>query len=321
MGIFADMMRDMVLYYQTEREIGWEWQSIDSKSCPAPLGGEQTGRNPTDRGKQGSKIHLLVDEKGAPLSLHITGANEHDKWSDQPGLIWTNVPLCKDDEIFLSMGYDYPAKMLKINGDKMAFEEVYTDTVFDNHHHGMIELDGYIYGSNWENNRKGNWLCKNWETGEIAYDTPWNTKGAMVYADGQFNREDLFQEICLQLWRSYPNFRNESKFSTWMYRVALNTAISAIRKTKTELHFEQLHDNDRIETEPSDEKEQVKLLYRAISKLNRIDKALILLWLEEKSYDEIAAIMGTTKGNVSVKLVRIKRKLEELVSETEKQES
>lgn len=111
---------------------------------------------------------------------------EHDKWSDQPGLIWTNVPLCKNDEIFLSMGYDYPAKMLKINGDKMAFEEVYTDTVFDNHHHGMIELDGYIYGSNWENNRKGNWLCKNWETGEIAYDTPWNTKGAMVYADGLF---------------------------------------------------------------------------------------------------------------------------------------
>jgi transposase len=81
MGIFGDVLREMVVYYQQEREIGWQWQSIDSKSCPAPLGGEQTGRNPTDRGKQGSKIHLLVDEKGAPLSLHITGANEHDKWS------------------------------------------------------------------------------------------------------------------------------------------------------------------------------------------------------------------------------------------------
>ncbi|QIA09911.1 sigma-70 family RNA polymerase sigma factor [Draconibacterium halophilum] len=146
-------------------------------------------------------------------------------------------------------------------------------------------------------------------------------KVTMVYTNGPADREDLFQEICLQLWRSYPNFREEAKFSTWMYRVALNTAISDVRKKNKDLHFEQLRDNDRMETEPSDEKEQMKLLYRAISKLNRIDKALILLWLEEKSYDEIAAIMGTTKGNVSVKLVRIKRKLEELVSETEKQES
>jgi putative transposase len=81
LGIFRDVLREMIIYYQQEREIGWQWQSIDSKSCPAPLGGEQTGRNPTDRGKQGSKIHLLVDEKGAPLSLHITGANDHDKWS------------------------------------------------------------------------------------------------------------------------------------------------------------------------------------------------------------------------------------------------
>jgi RNA polymerase sigma-70 factor (ECF subfamily) len=98
-----------------------------------------------------------------------------------------------------------------------------------------------------------------------------------------------------------------------MYRVALNTAISDIRKKKTDIHFEQLHDNDRLETAPSDEKEQVKLLYRAISKLNRIDKALILLWLEEKSYDEIASILGISKTNVSVKLVRIKQKLEEMI--------
>jgi putative transposase len=111
MGIFADMMRAMVLYYQTEREIGWEWQSIDSKSCPAPLGGEETGRNPTDRGKQGSKIHLLVDEHGAPLSLHVTGANEHDKWSaddlivsimvDRPDPEQVKQHLCADK------GYDY----------------------------------------------------------------------------------------------------------------------------------------------------------------------------------------------------------------------
>ena len=142
-----------------------------------------------------------------------------------------------------------------------------------------------------------------------------------VYENGWANREDLFQEICLQLWKSYANFREEAQFSTWMYRVALNTAISNVRKKKNGFSFELLRATDRISEESSDEKDRVNLLYRAISRLNRIDKAIILLWLEEKNYEEIAAIMGTSKTNVSVKLVRIKRKLEELVSETVKQES
>ncbi|MBT3385047.1 MAG: sigma-70 family RNA polymerase sigma factor [Prolixibacteraceae bacterium] len=142
-----------------------------------------------------------------------------------------------------------------------------------------------------------------------------------VYENGWANREDLFQEICLQLWKSYSNFREEAQFSTWMYRVALNTAISNVRKKKNGFSFELLRATDRISEESSDEKDRVNLLYRAISRLNRIDKAIILLWLEEKNYEEIAAIMGTSKTNVSVKLVRIKRKLEELVSETVKQES
>ncbi|MEN8116442.1 MAG: sigma-70 family RNA polymerase sigma factor [Bacteroidota bacterium] len=146
-------------------------------------------------------------------------------------------------------------------------------------------------------------------------------KITMVYENGWVDREDLFQEICLQLWRSYPNFREEAKFSTWMYRVALNTAISNIRKKKNGFSFESLRETDRFPEEQSENTENSKLLYRAISKLNRIDKAIILLWLEEKNYEEIAAIMGTSKNNVSVKLVRIKRKLEELVNETAKQES
>lgn len=139
-------------------------------------------------------------------------------------------------------------------------------------------------------------------------------KITMVYENGHANREDLFQEICLQLWRSYPNFREEAKFSTWMYRVALNTAISNVRKKKNGFSFETLRETDRISDEQSDDVENAKLLYRAISKLNRIDRAIILLWLEEKNYEEIASIMGTSKKNVSVKLVRIKRKLEELVN-------
>ena len=146
-------------------------------------------------------------------------------------------------------------------------------------------------------------------------------KVCMVYANGRANREDLFQEICLQLWKSYPNFRGDAQFTTWMYRVALNTAISNVRKEKKHLPFEPLRDTYGMMEDNAKEKEKVSLLYHAISKLNQIDKALILLWLEEKNYEEIASIMGISKKNVSVKLVRIKRKLEELVLETVSQES
>ena len=111
LDVFETMMREMVLYYQTERGVGWEWQSIDSKSCPAPLGGAETGKNPTDRGKRGSKVHLLVDEQGAPLALHITGANEHDKWSADD-LIFSIVVERPDPEqveqhLCADKGYDY----------------------------------------------------------------------------------------------------------------------------------------------------------------------------------------------------------------------
>lgn len=139
-----------------------------------------------------------------------------------------------------------------------------------------------------------------------------------LYTNTKADRQDLFQEICLQLWKSYASFREEAGFNTWMYRVALNTAINNIRKNKKGLVYEALKDN-YIPQDPADDKEHVKLLYQSISKLNRIDKAIILLWLEEKNYEEIASIMGITKSNISVKLVRIKRKLEELINNRNKQ--
>ncbi len=166
--------------------------------------GDEIWKTPSVGGQRSYASSTLYEYNGEQYVLAVTATNlialdpetgevkmtyqyyDNEKWSDQPGLIWTNVPLYKDNEIFLSMGYDYPAKMLRVNDDASGFEELYTDTIFDNHHHGLIELDGYIYGSNWENNRKGNWLCKKWETGEIVYDETWNTKGALVYADGLF---------------------------------------------------------------------------------------------------------------------------------------
>lgn len=111
-GVFAGLMQAMVAFYQTEREVGWAWQSIDSKMAPAPLGGQDTGRNPTDRGKQGSKIHLLVDQQGAPLSLCVSGANVHDKWLADDLLVSLVVPRPDPQEVEQHLcadrGYDYP---------------------------------------------------------------------------------------------------------------------------------------------------------------------------------------------------------------------
>jgi len=146
-------------------------------------------------------------------------------------------------------------------------------------------------------------------------------KITMVYENTWSNREDLFQEICLQLWKAYPNFREESKFSTWMYRVALNTAISDVRKKKRLFSFESLRESDHVSLQPLEDHENTRRLHTAISELNRIDKAIILLWLEEKNYQEIAAIMGTSKNNISVKLVRIKRKLQGMINPSQDQES
>lgn len=78
-NVFRKLMQKLVTFYGKKRKIKWKWQSLDSKSCASPLGCEGTGHNPTDRGKQGSKLHLLVDKRGAPLAVVITGANRHDK--------------------------------------------------------------------------------------------------------------------------------------------------------------------------------------------------------------------------------------------------
>jgi outer membrane protein assembly factor BamB len=105
------------------------------------------------------------------------------KW-DQPGLIWANTPVVKGPDIFISMGYDYRNVMLSMSEDGKSVTEKWSNMVLDNHHHGLIELDGYIYGSNWISNSKGKWVCMDWNSGETKYETEWLTKGALVYADG-----------------------------------------------------------------------------------------------------------------------------------------
>lgn len=107
-GLFEKLFKKMVKYYARECKIGWKWQSVDSMMSPAPLGGCETGKNPTDRGKSGSKIHLLVDERGAPLAIFITGANKHDKWSADDLIVHIVAKRPHGEQHFCAdKGYDY----------------------------------------------------------------------------------------------------------------------------------------------------------------------------------------------------------------------
>jgi len=136
-----------------------------------------------------------------------------------------------------------------------------------------------------------------------------------LYGQTRLDREDLFQEIVVQLWKAVPKFQEHSKFSTWLYRVALNTAISDFRKKRRTLQV--------IETEVAsleikselievDKEEKLKTLYGAISRLREIDRAIVMLYLDDKSYDEMEDILGVSAGNLRVRMNRIKEKLREL---------
>ena len=140
-------------------------------------------------------------------------------------------------------------------------------------------------------------------------------KICFVYSGSHIEKEDLCQEIILQLWKSFPSFRHESAFSTWMYRVAVNTALSLTKKPQLPVRRDELQDH-HADTEYSIERtEEIQTLYKAISRLNKVEKAIILLWLEDKPYEEIADTMGMTVKTISVRLVRIKEKLKQLIGE------
>ncbi len=111
MGLFEKLMRRMAEHYARERGgIGWSWQAMDSKHSPAPLGGEKTGKNPTDRGKLGAKMNLMVDERGAPISVVLTGANRHDKVSAIELIVSASPkrPSHKEQHLCADKAYDAP---------------------------------------------------------------------------------------------------------------------------------------------------------------------------------------------------------------------
>ena len=142
-------------------------------------------------------------------------------------------------------------------------------------------------------------------------------KVSKMYMDNQEDQNDLYQEIVLQLWKSYTRFQGQSQFSTWMYRVALNTAITYFKKAKQVVERNDNFD-DKVKNLQSIEvdmivESQVQYLYNAIYLLNDVEKALIFLYLEGFSHQEIGSNLGISEGNARVKLNRTKNKLQEII--------
>lgn len=138
-----------------------------------------------------------------------------------------------------------------------------------------------------------------------------------IYTNDQASHNDLFQEITIQLWKAYPKFRGDSKFSTWMYRVALNTAITLYRKKKRGIQtqdYDTVHFRIKAEEYNDETEQQLTLLYNAVKELNDIDKALVFLYLEDKNYREISETLGISEVNARVKMNRVKTKLRNILN-------
>ena len=136
-----------------------------------------------------------------------------------------------------------------------------------------------------------------------------------LYGRNDTDRDDLYQEIIIQLWKAFSSFRGEAKISTWMYRIALNTAISNLRKQsrKVALSFPEFIPRDEAETnEEKLKEEKLQQMYAAIGRLSEVEKAIVMLYLEDKSYDEMEEILGIGNGALRVKMNRIKEKLRSL---------
>lgn len=139
-----------------------------------------------------------------------------------------------------------------------------------------------------------------------------------IYTDSPEAHEDLFQEIVLQLWKSFDSFQGDSKFSTWMYRVSLNTAITLIRKKNRTIATSSIDSEPYFDVKSNEEdeekQEKLKMLYASIRLLNEVERALVLLYLEDLPYREIAVTLGITEVNARVKMNRAKEKLKEMMN-------
>jgi len=158
-------------------------------------------------------------------------------------------------------------------------------------------------------------LSSDFYTSLILPYAPIIIKICRAYTNGQEDFEDYYQEVCLQIWRSKDNFREESQWSTWIYRLSLNVCLTLLKKKNNDKSYASDYLPDEVEIDShvfADE--SLNLLYNAIKQLSELDRAVILLYLEEKSYQEIADIIGTNQNNIGVRIKRIKGRLKRLLN-------
>lgn len=136
-----------------------------------------------------------------------------------------------------------------------------------------------------------------------------------MFSKNQDEVDDLFQEVLLNLWRGIEHFKGESKLATWIYRISLNTCISADRKKKKHATETLSQQADIYAATDEAETRQIQMLHKRVHRLRPFDRAIVLLWLEGLPYDEIGAITGISAKNVSVRLVRIREELKKMTDE------
>ena len=141
-------------------------------------------------------------------------------------------------------------------------------------------------------------------------------KMCRAYTNSQEDFEDYYQEVCLQIWRSSDNFKQESEWSTWIYRISLNVCLTLLKKKKNNTqHFASDYlPPELVEDSHAFEDESLNQLYDAIRQLSEIDRGVIMLYLEEKPYQEIAEIIGTNPNNIGVRIKRIKERLKKILN-------
>lgn len=136
-----------------------------------------------------------------------------------------------------------------------------------------------------------------------------------MFSKNQDEVDDRFQEVLLNLWRGIEHFKGESKLATWIYRISLNTCISADRKKKKHATETLSQQADIYAATDEAETRQIQMLHKRVHRLRPFDRAIVLLWLEGLPYDEIGAITGISAKNVSVRLVRIREELKQMTDE------
>ncbi len=171
----------VVAFNKHTGELAWKTKSLSAeRSYVSPVLFEHQGHR-FILAMTGEDL-VAVDPETGDLSWVYKYFNP--EWSERRSLILVNTPIFKEDEIFISKGYDYPSVMLKLDPAGTSVQEKWVNRTLDTHHGGFVHVEGYIYGSNWTNNRLGNWVCLDWETGEVQYEVEWHNKGSVIFADG-----------------------------------------------------------------------------------------------------------------------------------------